>query len=95
MERYNQVMNFEQEISMLHNCINTYKEEVELKKKEISILVSANSAMAEENIALREGIDEKYYMSFKNENELAKYVEDSIDKYISSGHIKSTIPSSH
>ena len=50
-----------------------------------------------ENIKLKEELEklkekiEKCYMSFDNEDELAKYVEDSIDRYIISGHITSTI----
>ncbi len=74
-----------EEILMLHKVINQYK-------KEINILKSANSMMADENIKLRSNIIEStYYITFDNEDELAKYVEDCIDKYIISGHIKSTI----
>tara|TARA_R110000868_G_scaffold969_1_gene7305 strand:+ start:886 stop:1083 length:198 start_codon:yes stop_codon:yes gene_type:complete len=45
----------------------------------------------DENIKLKELLDKKYYITFNDEDELVKYVEDYIDKYVVSGHITSKI----
>ncbi len=79
-----------EEKNMLHDVCNEYKEENEKLKKKIAkleIVIKAHH----EKIDEYEEKEEAYFMCFDNEDELAEYVEDSIDRYINSGHITSTI----
>jgi hypothetical protein len=66
------------------------KQENEKLNKKILRLEKING-LHQEKIDEYEEREESYFMCFDNEDELAEYVEDSIDRYINSGHITSTI----